>query len=105
MSIHHEGHERADIGKGVESVLLIRFQDGRHGTSLHTHLCQEIGCHRLAIHNEVGQMHNLGGLLVTGEHLRNALGQMPITTMCGRKQWMPLVVMQEGQCTAAQDFA
>jgi hypothetical protein len=30
---------------------------------------------------------------------------MQITAMCGRKQWMSLVVMQQRQFTTAQDFA
>lgn len=44
-------------------------------------------------------------MFIAGQDTRNAIGQMQITAMCGRKQWMPLIVMQQRQCTAAQDFA
>ena len=79
--------------------------NGGHGTPLRAHLGQGIGCHRLAINNEAGQMQNFGCLFVAGKQLRNPVGQMQITAMRGSKQWMPLVVMQQCQCTTTQDFA
>jgi hypothetical protein len=60
MTIHREGHERADVGERVESALSVRFEDGGHGASLCIQLCQKISCHRLTVHDEVGQVQRFG---------------------------------------------
>ena len=91
--------------KEESPAILVRLEDGGHGAPLRTQLCQEICCHRLAVHDEVGQLQRFGRVFVAGEDSRNAIGQMQITAMRGRKQWMPLLVMQQHKCTTAQDFA
>jgi hypothetical protein len=35
------------------------FEDGGHEASLRTQLCQEVGCHGLAIHDEIGHIDHL----------------------------------------------
>src|SRR5436305_5317747 len=50
-------------------------------------------------------MKRFGRLFITGQERRNTSCQMQITTMCGCKQWMPLVIMQQHERTTAQDFA
>jgi hypothetical protein len=50
-------------------------------------------------------MESFGRLFIAGEHLRNPVGQMEITAMCGGPQGMPLIVMEQHECTTAQDFA
>src|SRR5258708_4741843 len=95
MTIHRERDKRTNVGEGVESAILVRLENGGHGTPLRAHLCQEIGCHRLAINNQVGQLQSFGGLVVAGEYLRNPVRQMQITALRARTHWMPLVVMQQ----------
>ena len=74
MPIHREGHERADVGEGIESALLVRLEDSGRDTPFRAHRCQEIGGHRLAINHEVGQMQHFDALFVAGEHSRNPVG-------------------------------
>ena len=105
MTIHRERDERTDIGEGGEPCVLVRFEDRGHGPSFCAHLCQKVCGHPLAIYHEIGQVHRCGGVFITSEHMSNPPDQMQITAMRGSKQWMPLVVMQEYQCTTAQDFA
>jgi len=66
---------------------------------------KRVSCHRLAVHHKTGQMQSFGRLFIADEHLRNPGGQMQITAMRGGPQWMSLVVMQQHECTTAQDFA
>src|SRR5450755_168962 len=95
MMIHREGDKRTNVGEGVESAILVRLEDGSHGATLRAQLCQEVCCHRLTVHHKTGQMQSFGRLFIAGEHLRNPVGQMQITAMRGRKQWVSLVVMQQ----------
>jgi hypothetical protein len=105
MTIHREGDKRTNIGEGVESALVVRLEDGDHAATLCAQVCQEICCHRLAVYHQVSQMERFGRLFIGGEHLSNPVGQMQITAMGGRKQWMSLIVMQQRQGAAAQAFA
>ena len=43
--------------------------------------------------------------VITRKGVRDEIGQMQVTTMRGRKEWMPLIVMQQDECPTAQDFA
>ena len=105
MTIHREGDKRTNMSEGVESAILVRLEDGDHGAILCAQLCQEVCCHRLAVYYKASQMESFGRLFIVGEYLRNPVGQVEITAMCGRKEWMPLIVMQQHECTTAQDFA
>ncbi len=69
--------------KGTNEPMLVKEEsplywfvlpNGSYGMPLRTHLCQEIGCHRLAINNEVGQMQTFGGLFIVGKHLGHPVG-------------------------------
>jgi hypothetical protein len=66
---------------------------------------RRVCCHGLAIHDEISQVQRFARLFVAGKDGRNTSGQMQITTMRGRKQGMPLLVMQQHERTTAQDFA
>jgi hypothetical protein len=70
MTIHGEWHERTAVGEGVESALLVRLENGRQGAALGAQLCQEVCCHRLAVHHQVVQMQSFGRLFIAGEQLR-----------------------------------
>src|SRR5947209_5552606 len=93
MMVDSEAHKLTNVDEGVESAVLVRFEDGDHGATLCAQLCQEVRCHRLAVYHKASQMESFGPLFIAGEHLRNPVGQMEIAAMCGRKQWMPLIVM------------
>src|SRR6266849_6072993 len=105
MTIYCERNERTDLGEAREPCVLVCFENGGHGTSSCTHLCEEVCGHGLAIYHEMGQVQGCSRLLITSEYMRNTSDQMQITAMRGGKQGVPLVVMQQHQCTTAEDFA
>ncbi len=94
MTIHCKGHERANVEKVLQSAVLVRLEDGRHGAALCVQLCEEVCSHRLAVHHKMVQMHHFSHLLVGCEYLGDALRQMQIAAMSGNQEWMPLLIMQ-----------
>ena len=94
LAIHRERYKRTDVEKVTQSAVLVRLENGGQSAALGVQLCEEVCCHRLAVHHEVVQMYRFSHLLVGCKYLRNAVSQMQIAAMGGNVQGVSLLIVQ-----------
>jgi len=81
----------------------IRLQDRDHTTSLLVQACQEFGGHAFAIHDHSCDLGISHMLLIACQKCGDASDEMLVTAMGGHEEGMAVLIVQQQQCSAAQD--
>jgi hypothetical protein len=105
VCIPAQGHKGANVRERGEIPVLVRQEDRDDAASLNMQFRQEFGRHALAVHNDPLHAGLLHVLFIALQQRGNTHGEMLIAPMGRRQERVAVLVVEQEQCSAAQDDA
>jgi hypothetical protein len=98
-------HKGSHLREGGEIPILRGLQDRDHGSALRMQTGQKLCGHPFSIHNDSLDLGTLLAVFIARKDGGQSHGQMLIPSMRCSQKGMPLLVMKQHQCPAAQDHS
>src|SRR5712692_737542 len=103
FGVSTQGKKGSHITERVQILILIRAQDRHHCPSFSMQMSQELGAHAFTIHNDPLHLDMLLVVFVAFNDGGQPHHQMLIPPMCGSKQGMSLLIVEQDQSAAAKN--